>query len=139
MYKVVAFFLIFIAILSCNVQPEGNPERFKYGTFTMDPVDNYTNILIVRKDSLQIEHYTKKISISTDSTITEKEIQKIDTAYITWKNNFAYTLKIKNPKTEIDKDHIFVQINKVTDSSCSFTARIGYSKYQNKGTMYIAK
>jgi len=44
---------------------------------------------------------------------------------------------MKNPKTDLDKDPIFVQINKVTDTSYDFTAKIGYSKFKQKGTLYL--
>ena len=46
---------------------------------------------------------------------------------------------MKSPKTDLDKDPIFVQITKVTDSSYSFTAKIGYSNFKQKGTVYKVK
>jgi len=46
---------------------------------------------------------------------------------------------MKSPKTKLDKDPIFVQITKVTDSSYSFTAKIGYSKFTQKGVVYKVK
>lgn len=131
--------ILAIVLTSCNINTEGNPERFKYGTFEIPAGNNYSKTIIVRKDSLQIEYYTKKVTISTDSTVIEKEIQKIDTLFITWRNNFSYTLKMKNPKTELDKDPINVQMSKVTDSSYNYVSRIGFSKFKPKGTVYISK
>ena len=43
---------------------------------------------------------------------------------------------MKNLKTRLDKDPIFVRITKVTDSSYNFTVKIGYSKFKQKGTVY---
>lgn len=133
------FCILFISLISCNVETSGNPERFKYGTFEIPAGGNYSKTTIVRKDSLQIEYYTKKVTVSTDTTVTEKEIKRIDTLFITWKNNFAYQLKMKSPKTDLDKEIIFVQITKVKDSSYEFTSRIGYSKFKPKGKVYISK
>ncbi len=132
-------FLVLFLVFSCSPEKKGDPLRFKFGTFEIPASDNYGKTVIIRKDSLQIERYTKKVSISTDSLVTEKETTKIDTLYIKWKNNFAYSLRMKNPKTDLDKDPIFVQITKVTDTSYSFTARIGYSNFKQKGTVYKVK
>ena len=63
----------------------------------------------------------------------------IDTLYIKWKNNFFYTLKMKSPKTDLDNDPIFVQINKITENSYDFTAKIGFSEFKQKGTFYKIK
>ena len=68
-----------------------------------------------------------------------KTITQIDTLYITWKNNFFYTLKMKSPKKEIDKQPIFVQITKVKDSSYSFSAKVGYSNFKQDGTVFKIK
>jgi len=133
------FFLLSIVLSSCKVETKGNPDRFKYGTFEIPAINNYSKTIIVRKDSLQIEYYSKKTIVSTDSTVVEKEVKRIDTLFIEWKNNFAYTLRMKNPKTEDEKDPIFVQINKVTDSSYSFVSRVGYTNFKPKGTVYISK
>ena len=65
-----------------------------------------------------------------------KETKNIDTLYITWKNNFFYTLKMKSPLTDLDNDPIYVQINKLSDSSYNFTAKIGFSEFKQKGTLY---
>ncbi|CAL2086757.1 conserved exported hypothetical protein [Tenacibaculum sp. 190524A05c] len=133
------FCVILLSFASCKVETSGDAERFKQGVFEIPAVNNYSKTVIVRKDSLQIEYYSKKVTISTDSSVVEKEKKEIDTLYITWKNNFAYTLQIKNPKTELEKDPIFVQITKVKDSSYEFTSRIGYSKHKIPGTLYISK
>ncbi|RKF03710.1 hypothetical protein C8N26_1336 [Tenacibaculum lutimaris] len=135
MRYLLTFLVLFLAI-SCTPEKKGDPTRFVHGTFEIPAGDSYGKTTIVRKDSIQIEEYTKKVSISTDSLVTEKEIKHVDTLYIKWKNNFAYTLRMKSPKTDLDKDPIFVQITKVTDSSYTFTARIGYSNFKQEGTVY---
>ncbi|CAM1365116.1 hypothetical protein [Tenacibaculum soleae] len=129
-------FLVVFLVYSCTPEKKGDPKRFVYGTFEIPAGDNYGKTTIVRKDSLQIEEYSKKVSISTDSLVTEKEVKHIDTLFIKWKNNFAYSLRMKTPKTDLDKDPIFVQITQVTDSSYNFTAKIGYSNFKQKGTVY---
>ncbi len=133
------FCILFLSFSSCKVETSGNPERFKQGNFEIPAINNYSKTTIIRKDSLQIEYYTKKATVSTDSSVIEKEIKQIDSLYITWKNNFAYTLRIINPKTDLEKDPIFVQITKVKDSSYDFNARVGYSKFKQKGTLFISK
>ncbi len=129
-------FLIVCLAYSCAPEKKGDPMRFKHGTFEIPAGNGYGKTTIIRKDSLQIEEYTKNISVSTDSLVTVKENKHIDTLFIKWKNNFAYSLRMKNPKTDLDKDPIFVQITKVTDSSFNFTAKIGYSNFKQKGTVY---
>lgn len=139
-----SWFLLFFCFklilfgISCT-QPKGNPDRFKQGKFVIPATDNYGKTIITRKDSLQIEEYHKKVTISTDSSVFEKKTKRIDTLYIKWKNDFAYTLRMKNPKTKLDKDPIFVQINEIKDSSYSFTAKVGYSNFKQKGTIHIKK
>ncbi|WBX78253.1 hypothetical protein PG911_08345 [Tenacibaculum ovolyticum] len=132
-------FLVLSMVFSCTPEKKGNPKRFVYGTFEIPAGNGYGKTTIIRKDSLQIETYTKKVNISTDSLVSEKEIKHTDTLFIKWKNNFAYSLRMKSPKTDLDKDPIFVQITKVTDSSFSFTARIGYSNFKQNGTVYKVK
>ena len=134
--KYVLTFLVLFLAFSCTPEKKGDPTRFKHGTFEIPAGDNYGKTTILRKDSLQIETYSKKVSISNDSLITENQEYHIDTLYIKWKNNFAYSLRMKSPKTDLDKDPIFVQINKVTDTSYSFIAKIGYSNFKQKGTVY---
>ena len=129
-------FLVIFLVYSCTPEKKGDPKRFVYGTFEIPAGDNYGKTTIVRKDSLQIEEYSKKVSISTDSLVTERDVKHIDTLFIKWKNNFAYSLRMKTPKTDLDKDPIFVQITQVTDSSYNFTAKIGYSNFKQKGTVY---
>ena len=116
-----------------------NNNQFKKGVFEIPAGDGYGKTIITRIDSLQIEAYTKSVAITTDSTSTNRVEKHIDTLYIEWKNNFSYILRMKNPKTSLDKDQIFVKINKVTDSSYSFIARIGFSKFKQTGTVYKVK
>ena len=75
---------------------------------------------IIRKDSIQISKYGSSF----------------DTLSIKWKNNFFYTLKYINPKTDLQKDPMFIQINKVNENSYDFTVKIGFSKFSQKGTVY---
>lgn len=136
MKQTLGFLVIILLLAACAPKSKGDPTRFKHGTFEIPAGEGYSKTIIIRKDSLQIEQYSKIVSISTDSTVSEKRIEHIDTLFITWKNNFAYTLKMKNPKTDLDKDPIFVQITKVTDNSYDFTAKIGYSNFRQKGTVF---
>ncbi|OAD45088.1 hypothetical protein [Polaribacter atrinae] len=140
-YPLLSCFLVLFSIIlsSCQSDLKDNSDRFKEGVFEIPAGDGYSKTTIIRKDSLQIEEYDKIISISNDSTVTEKNIKHIDTLYIKWKNNFFYTLKMKSPKKEIDKEPIYVQITKVTDSSFSFSAKIGFSKFATDGTIYKVK
>ena len=135
--RYLVFFLLIFLTISCNQEPTGNAERFKQGVFEIPGNESFGTTTITRKDSLQIEEYTKKVSVFKDGQTIETSEKHIDTLYIKWKNNFAYSLRMKSPKTELDKDPIFVQINKVTNTSYEFTAKIGYSKFKQKGTVFI--
>ena len=132
-------FIITLVLISCKKESKGNPDRFKFGTFEIPAGDSYGKTMITRIDSIQIEEYTKIISKSNDSLVISEETKYIDTLYIKWKNNFAYTLRMKSPKTDLDKDPIFVQITKISESSYDFTARIGYSNFKQKGTVFKVK
>lgn len=140
MKKIIITLFVLTLILSCK-EPIiiDNNNQFKTGIFEIPAGEGYSKTTITRIDSIQIEEYTKTISISTDSTVNERSEKHIDTLFIEWKSNFSYILTMKSPKTSLDKDKIFVSINKVTDSSYSFTAKIGYSKYKQTGTVYKAK
>ncbi|QTD39252.1 hypothetical protein JL193_02220 [Polaribacter batillariae] len=133
------FLASFFILSACKSEIENNSDKFKKGIFEIPAGQGYGKTIITRIDSLQIEEYDKIISISNDSTSTEKKVKHIDTLYIKWKNNFFYTLRMKSPKKEIDKDPIFVQITKVTDTSYNFTAKIGFSKFKQDGTVYKVK
>ncbi|WP_245893505.1 hypothetical protein [Polaribacter butkevichii] len=134
-----ALFSLLLFLTSCKSEMKDNSDRFKKGIFEIPAGEGYSKTTIIRKDSLQIEEYEKIVSISNDSTTSEKRIKHIDTLYIKWKNNFFYSLKMKSPKKELDKDPIYVQITKVTDTSYSFTAKIGFSKFKQDGTVYKVK
>ena len=126
-------------LLSCSSSKDNDASRFKTGVFEIPAGKGYSKTIIKRIDSLQIEEYTKFTEISTDSGVYKKESTIIDTLFIKWKNNFFYTLKMKSPKTDLDKDPIFVQINKITENSYDFTAKIGFSEFKQKGTIYKIK
>jgi hypothetical protein len=126
-------------LLSCSSNKDNDASRFKTGVFEIPAGKGYSKTIVKRIDSLQIEEYTKFTEISTDSGVFKKESTIIDTLFIKWKNNFFYTLKMKSPKTDLDKDPIFVQINKITENSYEFTAKIGFSEFKQKGTFYKIK
>lgn len=136
-FFIVGSFLVFTLFLaSCSSGIKDDADRFKKGVFEIPAGNGYGKTTITRKDSIQIEEYEKIISITTDSANTENRVKQVDTLYITWKNNFFYTLKMKSPKKELDKDPIFVQITEVKDSSYNFTAKIGFSTFKSDGTVY---
>ena len=130
------FCLLSFVFFSCSSEIKDNSNRFKEGVFEIPAGKGYSKTIVTRKDSLQIEEYEKIVNISNDSVSGEKRIKHIDTLYIKWKNNFFYSLKMKSPKKELDKDPIYVQITKVTDNSYSFKAKIGFSKFATDGTIY---
>jgi hypothetical protein len=137
--KYFAHSLCLLFILSSCTSDKGDPKRFKEGIFEVPAGNGYSKTTITRFDSIQIEEYDKIISISNDSVSKEKRIKHIDTLYIEWKNNFFYSLKMKSPKKELDKDVIYVQITKITDDSYDFSAKIGFSKFLTDGTIYKIK
>jgi hypothetical protein len=139
MRNLLAILTIIITLTSCQSEIKDNSNRFKEGIFEIPAGEGYSKTIITRKDSLQIETYEKIVSISNDSTSGVKRSKHIDTLYIKWKNNFFYSLKMKSPKKQLDKDPIYVQITKVTDSSYSFKAKIGFSKFATDGTIYKVK
>ena len=141
-FKITALFSTLIIVLflsSCNSKKAKDAERFKLGVFEIPAGKGYSKTIVTRVDSLQIEEYIKYTEISTDSGVFKKESKIIDTLYIKWKNNFFYTLKMKSPQTELDNDPIFVQINTLSDSSYDFTAKIVFSEFKQKGTVYKIK
>lgn len=140
-YKVftsVLFLCGVLFLLSCSSK-NNDASRFKTGVFEIPAGKGYSKTIVTRIDSLQIEEYTKFTEISTDSGVFKKESIIIDTLFIKWKNIFFYTLKMKSPKTDLDKDPIFVQINKITENSYDFTAKIGFSEFKQKGTFFKVK
>ena len=139
MRKVFLLLVVTLLVFSCQTELKGDADRFKQGVFEIPAGKGYSKTIVTRIDSLQIEEYTTYVEVSSDSGVYQKEIKKIDTLYIKWKNSFFYTLRMKSPKKEIDKDLIRVQITKVTDSSYNFSAKIGYSKFKTPGTIYKVK
>lgn len=111
---------LFLNLISCKSEFKDNSNRFKEGVFEIPAGDNFVKETIIRKDSIQISKYGNSV----------------DTLSIKWKNNFFYTLKYINPKTDLQKDPMFVQINKVEENSYDFTVKIGFSKFSQKGTVY---
>ena len=133
------FSCLFLLVFASCSSEKGDPERFRQGVFEVPAGKGYSKTIITRIDSIQIEEYEKIISISNDSVYGEKRIKRIDTLYIKWKNNFFYSLKMKSPKKQLDKDAIYVQITKITDNSYDFSAKIGFNKFLTDGTVYKVK
>lgn len=121
--KIFYFILIFTTIYSCNNEFKDNSDRFKNGVFEIPAGDDFVKETIIRKDSIQISKYG----------------DNIDTLSIEWKNNFFYTLKYLNPKNSLQKDPMYIQINKIREDSYDFTVKIGFSKFTKKGTIYKIK
>ncbi|MGY0408464.1 MAG: hypothetical protein ACWIPJ_08945 [Polaribacter sp.] len=73
------FILLGLSLLSsCSSEIKNNSNRFKLGVFEIPAGKSYGKTTIRRIDSFQIENYEKIISISTDSTTSEKRIKHID-------------------------------------------------------------
>lgn len=136
MKKISYLLILVVTFMACQPQIKGDPERFRSGVFEAPGVEgSISKTIITRNDSLQTEKYTKYIEISTDSGVFIKEEKRTDIYSIEWKNNFFYTLKMKNPRTDIDQDPIFVQITKITENTYNFSAKIGYSNFKQTGTV----
>jgi len=119
MKKFVILSVLFILIAACK-NDDWNPDRFKSGEFEIPAGKGYEKTLIIRLDSLQIEHYESRV----------------DSLSIFWKDNFNYTLRMLHPKTAIDEDPIHVKITNLKKDSYDFEAVIGHSNYVQKGTIY---
>lgn len=116
-YTVFLLFTIFIS--SCKTENKTNAFQFRTGTFEIPAGEKYTKTIVIRKDKYQIEHYENRI----------------DTLLIEWENNFKYTLKMLHPKSELDKKPIQVKITNIKENGYDFVAKIGYSKFEQKGTL----
>ncbi|UAN00051.1 hypothetical protein K8354_07095 [Polaribacter litorisediminis] len=115
--------MLLFTLNSCKSEFEDNSDRFKLGVFEIPAGKGFVKETIIRKDSIQIS----------------KHGDHIDTLSIKWKNNFFYTLKYINPKNDLQKDPMFVQINKLKENSYDFTVKIGFSKFSKKATMFKVK
>jgi len=116
-------FIFTLVFTSCDSGVEDNSDKFKVGVFEIPAGKDFVKETIIRKDSIQISKYG----------------ENIDTLSIEWKNNFFYTLKYINPKNDLQKDPMYIQINKIRDDSYDFTVKIGFSKFSKKGTIYKVK
>jgi hypothetical protein len=112
-----------IVFSSCKSEITDNSNQFKIGVFEIPAGKGFVKETIIRKDSIQIS----------------KHGNDIDTLSIKWKNNFFYTLRYINPKTDLQKDPMFVQINKINKNSYDFTVKIGFSKFSKKATIFKIK
>jgi len=132
--------IVSLFLLSCTSKVEkGGANRFKKGVFEIPATKSIGKTIITRTDSLQIEAYSTIHSVSEKNQIKTDSVKHIDTLYITWKNNFFYTLRMKSPKKEADKAPIYVQITKITDSSYHFSAKVGFSNFKQEGVIYKIK
>lgn len=128
-YKNLEFYFFLNLVLcvfsftACKSDFKDNSDRFKVGVFEIPSGQDFVKETIIRKDTIQISKYG----------------DNIDTLSIKWKNNFFYTLKYINPKNNLQKDPMFVQINKLKEDSYDFTVKIGFSKFSKKGTIYKVK
>ncbi len=121
-YLVFSLIAIFM-MTSCNQKMENNADRFRTGVFEIPAGEDFVKETIIRNDSIQISKYGNQV----------------DTLSIEWKNNFFYTLKYINPKNDLQKDPMYIQINEVREDSYDFTVKIGFSKFSKKGTIYKIK
>jgi hypothetical protein len=112
-----------LTLFACKSEFKDNSDRFKAGVFEIPAGKGFVKETIIRKDSIQIS----------------KHGNHIDTLSIKWKNNFFYTLKYINPKTALQKDPMYIQINKIDNNSYDFTVKIGFSKFTKKATIYKVK
>ena len=117
LFSVLVFLIVFS---SCKSEITDNSNQFKIGVFEIPAGKGFVKETIIRKDSIQIS----------------KHGNDIDTLSIKWKNNFFYTLRYINPKTDLQKDPMFVQINKINKNSYDFTVKIGFSKFSKKATIF---
>jgi len=123
MRKLFIFLFGILTLISCKSEFEDNSDKFKTGVFEIPAGDDFVKETIIRKDSIQISKYG----------------DNIDTLSIKWKNNFFYTLRYINPKNSLQKDPMFVQINKIKKDSYDFTVKIGFSKFTKKGIIFKIK
>ena len=122
-YFFLTLVLCVFSFSACKSDFKDNSDRFKVGVFEIPAGKDFVKETIIRKDTIQISKYG----------------DNIDTLSIKWKNNFFYTLKYINPKNNLQKDPMFVQINKLKEDSYDFTVKIGFSKFSKKGTIYKVK
>lgn len=122
MYKNLLFAfiaLLLFSVAACKEKNKTNAFQFRTGTFEIPAGEKYTKTIVIRKDKYQIEQYENRI----------------DTLLIEWENNFKYTLKMLHPKSELDKNPIHVKITNIKENGYDFTAKIGHSKFEQKGTL----
>lgn len=117
--KKIIIFSLFIGFIACKTDTKMNIKNFRTGTFEI-PSDGKTDrTVFTRNDTLQIEKYGNRI----------------DSLEIYWKNNFQYTLRMLNPKTDLDNELINVKITGIKTNSYTFEAVIGHSNYVQNGTV----
>ena len=78
MQRILLLLIIFTVCVACEPTIQGSPDRFKTGVFEVPAVNGMSKSRIIRKDSIQIEKYTKLTEVTTDSGVFVKKEQKID-------------------------------------------------------------
>jgi len=117
--KKIVVFIVCVSLFSCVERNKIDVKSFRTGTFEIPGDEKLDRTIFTRNDTLQIEKYGNRV----------------DSLAIHWKNNFNYTLRMLNPKTDLDKELINVKITKVTPKAYNFEAIIGHSNYIQKGTV----
>ncbi len=111
--------IVLISLSSCIERNKVDIKSFRTGTFEIPGDEKTKRTVFTRNDTLQIEKYGNRI----------------DSLAIFWKNNFNYTLRMLNPKTDLDYQLINVKITGVKSNSYTFEAIIGHSNYVQKGSV----
>ena len=93
MQRTLLLLIISTVCVACEPTIQGNPDRFKTGVFEVPAVNGMSKSRIIRKDSIQIEKYTKLTEVTTDSGVFVKKEQKIDTLH-SMEKSFSSTLPV---------------------------------------------
>ena len=120
MKKLLFILSCIILFTSCKKEEKLDVKSFRTGTFKIPATDEYSETIIKRIDSLQIETYEGKV----------------DTLLIHWKDNFNYTLNMLNMMNGMEEDPIHVQITRLNSDSYEFIAIIGHSNFKQNGIVY---
>ena len=74
MQRTLLLLIMSTVCVACEPTIQGNPNRFKTGVFEVPAVNGMSKSRIIRKDSIQIEKYTKLTEVITGSGVfVEKE------------------------------------------------------------------
>lgn len=120
MKKIIFILILIIAVSSCRTDKKLDLDSYKTGTFIIPAGDSYSETLIKRIDSFQIETYEGKV----------------DTLLIHWDSDVKYTLTMLNEMNGMEDDPIHVKITRVNHDSYEFEAQIGHSNFKQKGEAF---